>query len=466
MSTLPSQLRRLHPITPLLRGWKWLAVGAVIASQNAIREVRFAELLAILFAVAVIGAIGGLLSWWFTRYGIDGGDLRIDSGVLVRRSRRVHLDRLQAVDVVRPLAARIFGVSELRLEVAGGSEAEAPLAYVSATEAQALRAELLARAAGLDAATPEAPERPLHEVPFPRLLVSTFLTWPIIMGFLASFLLLGTSLVTNQWVVFGALLPLWLGLGGELYRQLVVSFGFTVAESPDGVRIRKGLLDTHSQTVPPGRVQGVSIRRPWLWRGRWVRVFVDVAGYGKDDPIQNRTSSTLLPVAPYEVARLVLADVLPGVDIDAVPLQSAPRPSRWLRWKGASALAYGFDDKVFVTRQGWLHRVLTVVPHAKTQSVRVTQGPVQRRLGLASVHVDSPPGPVNAKALHRDAAEARVIADAQAARARTARRLEAPERWMAPVSVPADSGKTREDVGDEPLAALDEPAQPTETPDV
>lgn len=451
---MPDSFRRLHPITPLLRGWKWLAAAVVFGGQNALRDLDVSALGLIALAVAVVGILAGLASWWYTRFGIDGGDLRIDSGVLVRRSRRVHLERLQAVDVVRPLVARVFGVSELRLEVAGGSSSEAPLAYISADEAQALRAELLARAAGLDAATPEAPERPLHEVPFERLLVSTLLRWPVLIGLLSSVVVVGGGGLTGQWVIAAAMVPIWLGLVGELYKQLVGNFGFAVAESPDGVRLRRGLLDTRSQTVPPGRVQGVAVHRPWLWRGRWVTVLVDVAGYARDNPLESSSSGTLLPVAPPEVAARVLADVLPGVHIESVPLQPAPRSARWLRWFGAKALAYGHDDEVFVTRSGWLHRVLTVVPHAKTQSVRITQGPLQRRLGLATVHVDSPPGPVDAVALHRSVAEARRIADEQAERARTGRRLDRSEVWMRQGSV--------EPSGDGLLDALEQPAEAPE----
>jgi putative membrane protein len=448
--------RRLHPITPLLRGWKWLAAAVVVGGQDALRNPDIGRLGLIALVVAGLGVLAGLGSWWFTRYGIDGGDLRIDSGVLVRRSRRVRLERLQAVDVVRPLAARVFGVSELRLEVAGGESAEAPLAYLAADDAQALRAELLARAAGLDATTPEAPERPLHEVPFERLLVSTLLRWPVLIGLLSSIVVLGSAPLTHQWFIVGVMVPVWIGLAVELYRQLVGNFGFTVAESPDGVRLRKGLLDIRSQTVPPGRVQGVAIHRPWLWRGHWVTVLVDVAGYGRDNPMESHSASTLLPVAPPDVAVRVLADVLPGVDIESVPLQPAHRNARWLRWWGAKALAYGYDDKVFVTRHGWLHRVLTVVPHAKTQSVRLAQGPLQRKFGLATVHVDSPPGPVEAVAYHRAALEARRIADEQAERARTARRLDRPELWMRPV-VPV-----HEHAGERLVDALEQPAEATE----
>jgi putative membrane protein len=452
----PRNFRRLHPITPVLRGWKWLAAAVVFGGQDAVRNFDLGRLGLIALIVSVFGVLAGLGSWWFTRYGIEAGDLRVDSGFLVRRSRRIHLERLQAVDVVRPLAARVFGVSELRLEVAGGSSAEAPLAYLSADDAQALRAELLARAAGLDATTPEAPERPLHDVPFERLLVSTLLRWPVLLGMVSCIVVVGAAFATGRWFLAGAMFPIYLGLGVEFYRQLVGNFGFAVAESPDGVRLRKGLLDVRSQTVPPGRVQGVAIHRPWLWRGRWVTVLVDVAGYGDDNPVQPQASSTLLPVAPPDVAARVLADVLPGVDIDSVPLQPANPNARWLRWFGARALAYGYDDKVFVARHGWLHRVLTVVPHAKTQSVRLTQGPAQRAVGIATVWVDSPPGPVHAVAYHRAAIEAREIVDQQAERARTARRLDRPELWMRQVL------EVGEQAGERLVDALEQPAEATE----
>ena len=74
-----------------------------------------------------------------------------------------------------------------------------------------------------------------------------------------------------------------------------------------------------------------------------------------------------------------------------------------------------------MTSAGWLTRVWSVVPHGKTQSVRIRQGPWQRRLRLATVHIDSPPGRVQATALHRDVGEARRIMSGQLERARSAR---------------------------------------------
>lgn len=452
-----SEFHRLHPATPLLRGWKWLAVAVAAVGQDAIRAGDVRQLSITAVTIVVLGVFVGLASWWFTRYGIDGGDLRIDSGILFRRSRRVRLDRLQAVDVVRPLVGRALGVSELRLEVAGGGSTEAPLAYLSEADAQALRAELLARAAGLDAATPEAPERPLVAVPFSALALSTVLSPAFVIGVVAAVAIAASAAFTGQFAIVGPLLPALLGVGGAIYHQLVRNYGFTLSDSPDGLRIRKGLLDIRAQTVPPGRVQGVAVHHPLLWRGKgWVRVDVDVAGYGPD--LQDGMSqSTLLPVAPEPLALEILARTLPGIELATVDLVPAPRRSRWLRPVGWRALAYGAGAEIFVTRHGRFHRVLSAVPHAKTQSVRLRQGPIQRRLGLASIHVDTPPGPVTAVAYHRDAGEARRIVDEQTERARRARRLAKPERWMISPGG-QETGQVYPD-------GLHEPAEPAETLD-
>jgi putative membrane protein len=74
-----------------------------------------------------------------------------------------------------------------------------------------------------------------------------------------------------------------------------------------------------------------------------------------------------------------------------------------------------------VSRKGMLHRRTHAVPHGRVQSLRLHQGPVQRYLRLADVYVDSPPGPVQVRMLHRDAASTRPLLEQAADLARTAR---------------------------------------------
>jgi putative membrane protein len=99
-------------------------------------------------------------------------------------------------------------------------------------------------------------------------------------------------------------------------------------------------------------------------------------------------------------------------------------------WRAQRA---GADDRVFVARHGLLSRTVDIVPHQRTQSLRIVAGPVQRALGLASFHLDSTPGPVKTRAANRDAGEARTLLDRQVERGRAARGVAAPGR---PVPAP------------------------------
>jgi putative membrane protein len=425
--------RRLHPLTPVAKGWKAMAVVLAVFGQEAARtqETRLAGIVA--GSVFVVALLWGLLHWVFTVYRIEDDDLRIDSGVLFRRTRHVHLGRLQAVDVVRPFIARLLGLAELQLQVAGGNSAEGSLAYLRESDASALRAELLARAAGVRPDAGEAPERPLVVVPMPVLIGSVLLsfgTWAFLFPSLA---VVVVALVTGTEALLLAFVPLFIAAWQFTLGRVLRYFDFSLSESPDGLRLSHGLIEHRHQTVPPGRVQAVRVVQPLLWRPKgWVRVEVNIAGYGKKEDGTEHHEATLLPVAPRAVALGVLSSILPGVDVDAVPLTPVPRRAGWhspIRWR---AMYCGADDLVFVARRGVLHRETDVIPHAKVQSVRRTQGPFERLLGLATVHLDSTPGPVQVTAHLRDADEASRLVVEQAERSRIGRRGEGPHRWSAP----------------------------------
>ena len=134
--------------------------------------------------MALLRAGLSVLSWAFTRYRIDDGEVRLDSGVLFRRSRRVRIDRLQAIDIVQPLLGRALGLAELKLDMAGGAEGRVRLGYLRLEEAQQLRASLLAMAAGLDHRTPEAPQRPLVQCSGASIVGGALLSTPALFGFI------------------------------------------------------------------------------------------------------------------------------------------------------------------------------------------------------------------------------------------------------------------------------------------
>ncbi|MFC0056691.1 PH domain-containing protein [Streptomyces actinomycinicus] len=435
--------RRLHPVTPFRRAWAPVAVLAGWAvhdpngTQQQLARLTTTMLLLGLAVLVPVAGLYGFLSWWFTHFAVTDTELRIRTGLLFRRTAHIRLERIQAVDVSRPLLARVAGVAKLRIDVVGADDKD-ELAFLGEREASALRAELLARAAGFAPETAqeigEAPARVLLRVPpreLARSLALTGATWGTLCGALVVPTLLWLT-THNVWTVLATALPLLGAAGASGVGRFVNDFDWTVSESPDGLRIDHGLLDRTHETVPPGRVQTVRIVEPLLWRrrgsarasgaesgGGWVRVELDVAG---------SANSVLIPVAPRAAAEAVVARVLPGVTVPR-ELSRAPGRARWcvpLWWRGHRLAVTG---AVFASRSGLLCRRLSLVPHAKVQSVRLTQGPWERRWGLADVHVDTGADKTVTARL-RGAEEAVRFLDEQAERSRTGRRDAPPDRWM------------------------------------
>jgi membrane protein YdbS with pleckstrin-like domain len=54
-------------------------------------------------------------------------------------------------------------------------------------------------------------------------------------------------------------------------------------------------------------------------------------------------------------------------------------PGRWRRW------GYAFTDRELHVASGWLTRVHTIVPVARVQHIDVSQGPIERGAGVATL---------------------------------------------------------------------------------
>jgi putative membrane protein len=487
--------RRVHPITPLVRGWAVVGAALVILGQQSldggprgglialVTSEYWWTLLAALAAIALVGWGYSVLAWRMTTYAIGEETVHLRRGILFRQQRHARLDRLQSVDIRQPLVARFFGLCELTLETAGGTDSGIAIGFLKGSDADELRAELLARAAGLKVArgagiqdaveqpgqpgqpgqperpaepgvhgppvpaaptTLEAPQVPVLTVPLGRLIASVLRSGATITLVVWALGVLVVMIATGELAVISASLPAVLGAGGYLFGRLTGEFDFRVAISPDGVRLRHGMLETRSQTIPPGRVQAVRLVQSVLWRGRdWWRVQVNVAGYGGESEEKN---SVLLPVGTREEALTVLSLVLPDLGVDEPrrildagldgdsrtesAYVNAPRRTRILDPVAWRRNGFTVTGRALLLRRGRMVKVLDVVPHERTQSLGLVQGPWQRRLGVASFQVHSTQGPVHPEVPHLEAADAARLMAEQALRARTARASAGPERWM------------------------------------
>ncbi|NJQ07751.1 PH domain-containing protein [Streptomyces lonarensis] len=447
------QGERLHPVTPWRRAWAPLAGLAALAFNNPqqlrnLADLGIGPLLLVLAGILAAAALYGFLSWRVTRFLVTDTELRIRTGLLFRRSAHLRLDRIQSIDLSRPLLARLVGVAKLKMEVVGAGSSD-ELAFLGEAKARELRAELLARAAGItpDAARTagEAPARQLLRVETGTLVKSLLLLgagWGALLFLLlvapGMYLLTGSIFATLAVCVPFAAVVWQTGIGGFLTQ-----YDWTVSESPDGLRLDHGLLQRDHATVPPGRVQSVDIVEPLLWRSRgWARLEIMVAGEGVENGM-------LVPVASRAECAQLIARFLPGVSIDeaVAAVRPSPRRGRWAVPIWYRGYGHGVTETVFVARRGRLKRIHTLVPHAKVQSIRLSRGPWMHRLRLADLQVHHG-GNGTAAARLMDLEHAREEIAAQAERSRLGRRSAAPERWLTGTTAPGADGSVRSDGSD------------------
>ncbi|MGW9552310.1 PH domain-containing protein [Citricoccus zhacaiensis] len=489
---------RVHPISPWVRGWVILVAMLFFATQSfgedMVRalvgqgEFQAAEglwvTLAIYGGVFVVMVIIYYFSWRFTKYQLAEEQVLLDTGVIFRQHRRVRYDRVQAVDIRQPLVARIFGLAELKFEAADGGSTAMQLAFIKEGEARILRAEIMGRAAGIRAgaaiaesgeepsegpgegprpaaapasALPEAPEHVMLKVPAGRMIGSVLLsTAMIVMVSIIVLLVLGAWILDmtipqdgedNWWLILlFVLLPFVFSLVGVAWGGFNKGYNFTVATSPDGLRLRYGLLETSQQTVPPGRVQAVRISQGLLWRAfGWYKMSVNVAGYGAVTEGSGADKSTVLPVGTIEDVMRVLSVVAPDPGVEDAPeviregitgsgggqgFTHSPRRVWWLdplTWKRN---AYRSTDTMVLLRSGRIERYLVLMPHERIQSIGLHQGPLERRLRVATLRFHSTAGPVVPLLPHADVDVAVRLFNAEADIAAVSRRMRDRNQWM------------------------------------
>ncbi|MGD7706124.1 PH domain-containing protein [Microlunatus sp. Y2014] len=452
--------RRPHPLTPLIRGWIVLLAIVVYVGREFIPDGSNGNLLDqlpplpyIIGGVAVVvalAALGSFVTWWFTKFVIDENELRIETGMLTKVSRKIGFNRIQSVDLIQPLGARLFSLAELRIEAGSGDGAK--IRYLRRSDATRLRDYLLARAHGETADLgAQSDADVLADRASTDRVLTTISPGQLVGGFLLSPEFVWTVLIGVVMVVIGLVLdilvffvPAFIGFGitvvSLLSRRVIAQFNYSLADTGRGLRITRGLTNLTSQSLPIDRIQGLRISQPLLWRPPgWYRVDVDVLGYsGGSDTGEGRSdaSSLLLPVATLDQVRAALAHCLPGTDHEAVPLTGIPRRARWRRWWNASTIRYGVDERIAVNTIGWLVARREIVPHAKTQSVRITRGPVQRRFDLATVHIDTTKGPVTWRIPDLSGEDARALATSQLNRARHARVLAVADKQAREAALP------------------------------
>ncbi|MFE5671033.1 PH domain-containing protein [Agromyces sp. NPDC056523] len=423
------------------------------------------------FVVLIVLVILGFwFAWRMHSFRVTPEALEVRSGILFRSHRSARLDRIQGINVTRSLFARLFGAAKLDVSVAGQS-GNVDLSYLGSAQADRLRADLLRLASGArraatapvlpdaaaDVATdggpaapgevlapslaaragglvnrrvdeflaPEldpslAPPESVVRIPLPRVIASTLLGGTMV-WFVVFVAIIVVGFATGApWLLF-SFVPALIGLVSYVWTRITKSLRYSIAGTPDGVRIGSGLLSTSNQTIPPGRVHAVEVSQWLLWRPfGWWTVRVNVAGQpviGSGDPNQRtlvlpvgtgddvrRVIGLLAPDAAHDLAGVIDAGLVGRGD--AHGFTTAPRRAAWIRPTSWRRIGLAVAGGVVLLRRGWLVRSLVLVPLARMQSVAIARGPVRRGLRLASLRLHTVAGPITPQVAALDRADA------------------------------------------------------------
>ncbi|MGH9089105.1 MAG: PH domain-containing protein [Acidimicrobiales bacterium] len=419
---------RLHPLSPIVRSGRhafalFLLVVLLFFSRGQRTDIVIDS---VILGLAVVA---NLINWIVTRWTVDGGVLRIETGWIRHQSRRFPLSQLQAVDVIQTGIARVFGLAELRLRMAASGAAECRLSCLTTAHAEIVRRQLLAAApgtassragpagahpappwpagsypsppgpagahpappwfAGAHPAPPWFTGRTLFEVSSVRLVAGIVLTAYGATSVVGIGVLVSLSIANVAPGIAGLAAGWVLGMALGLWRRYNGGYGTAVAAVPEGLRIESGMVQTTAETIRGGSVQAVVLVEPLVWRAiGWCRLEVDVAGprQRKENQSEAGRLRAVVPVGTRAEADRVLGELVPDRPVLGRP---APRPARWKAPLRYHFLGWGSDDRYVVASRGRVRRTTTWIPLDKVQSVRSVQGPWQRSLGLGTVLVDT-----------------------------------------------------------------------------
>ncbi len=440
--------RRLHPIIPLVTMLKRLPelllpiVGVVAVARDEGLGMLLLAVGGLLTSVLALQ----VLAWWRFTYTLLPNEMYIESGIFSRNRRSIPWDRVQDVEIERGPLARVFGLAKVKLETGGSGNDEGLLDSIALGDALALRDEIRARrgiAVG-SSQQAEAAEPPVFKMSVPRLLQAGLFNFSVI--WLA--VIVGTyqyfknllpwsmddvekwigvhqqeilGMVSPVTILLALLLFMLLGTVAGVIQMFVRNFGFTLSLEGRTLRRVRGLVTRSEVAIPLRRIQAARTVADWLKRryGLW-RVDVQIMGGASSGGVQELAplanageaahvlaiAGGFERIAPVRFEPVALVHRYYDAQIEALPLALIAltggffwSPIWWgiglaALWGAIQVIAawphgWRLQGNMLHVRQGWFRQDHWLMPLASMQSVSLSTGPLQRRLNLATIAIDS-----------------------------------------------------------------------------
>ncbi len=234
-----------------------------------------------------------------------------------------------------------------------------------------------------------------------------------------------TTIVITMLGVMAAFL---IGAVFSTIGSIIRFYGFTLSRGGEDLHRRYGLFTQRTSSLPRRRIQILEIEEKILRRLFGLATLrADTSGNRRDDKDDNTGRDVLLPIARRNEIDDMLTIFFPDFDADNAGWRRVSRLAiRRGVIKGAVVLAfitatlffiqrelialwplallplvyfinvksyrhlgYAIGERYFRSRRGWLGRSTHIVPINKIQAVEIHQSPFDRRLGLATLSVDT-----------------------------------------------------------------------------
>lgn len=449
-----TQWNRLHPLTIVkeIGSMAWAIVAAIVFDFDSIPPIPgVPDAIDPDTLIAVGVFVWAVVRYLFTSYRITEQTVDFRSGVLVKTSQSTPRSRIQTVAIATPLIGRLVGVTTVEISAADGEDIR--LSYVSAPHAENLRMALESeRGRPTDE---DEPDRQLLADLDPRRHGVFALTEGMLVIALVV-MLAGVALFVFDLRLVPMMLVIGATLAGWPVTKTLALISFRSWIDGDRLKTESGLLSRKEAESLLVRIQSVGVLRPALRRWLGYESVIVVTGdptVSKDGAPTSGMTAPLVPIGQWRSLAEVLIGYVPLGETDlrpssrftirrtivrgsvlvAVIVAAGLAVSVWLplpRWPLAAVavmgvgvawayararyrvLGYVADDDYLLVRHGVLVQRLNVVPIHKVQDAVIVETLFQRRLGLATVAIDTAGVAFSAiRAIDLPRGEARALAD-------------------------------------------------------
>lgn len=356
---------KLHWVTVLVESLKTLkeailplVVVFISGSRNNDSGNWFLDNWSLIVGTVLVAYLlmSGFIKWRRFTYWFEEGELRIESGLFVRKKRYIPFERIQSLNYTEGIFHRPFGLVNVQVETAAssGGQAEAELTAVTREDADLIKKRIAAGKKQRAGETEDALEESMEGADSiegtnekrvfslnPKqliLLATTSGGIGVIFSGVAIFLsqfgeFLPLDKVSNELAglikfgIFIIVLLVLIGLFVAWLLSVAMTFfsyyGFTVKVSEDELMITRGLLEKKRTTIPLSRIQSVSfVENPLRQVFGYGRVLVHSAGAAGDG-----SKIQLFPLVKKKELFEPLQAIFPELDLRE-PVEKLPKRGR------------------------------------------------------------------------------------------------------------------------------------------